>query len=138
MNTESGDLGPRVLTLVTAVAMCVAVYMAFVFAPTEETMGEVQRIFYFHVASAWAGMAAFLGRLHRRHRLPAHSPPEVGHVGAQLGRDRRGVHHHGAGDRLAVGPADLEHLVDLGSAPDDDRDPVGDLRRLLDAARRHR
>ena len=60
MSAESGDLGPRVLTLVTAVAMCVAVYMAFVFAPTEETMGEVQRIFYFHVSSAWAGMAAFL------------------------------------------------------------------------------
>jgi heme exporter protein C len=60
VEAESKDIGPRVLTLVTAAAMCAAVYMAFVFAPTEETMGDVQRIFYFHVASAWAGMAAFL------------------------------------------------------------------------------
>jgi heme exporter protein C len=33
--------------------------MVFIFAPTEETMGDVQRIFYFHVASAWVGLAAF-------------------------------------------------------------------------------
>jgi heme exporter protein C len=60
VNAESKDIWPRGLTLVTAVAMSVALYMAFIFAPTEQTMGEVQRIFYFHVASAWAGFAAFL------------------------------------------------------------------------------
>ena len=39
--------------------MLAAVYCAFVFAPTEAEMGEVQRIFYFHLASAWLCMLAF-------------------------------------------------------------------------------
>lgn len=40
-------------------AMVVALYAAFLFAPTEATMGDVQRIFYFHVPSAWVGFLAF-------------------------------------------------------------------------------
>ena len=34
--------------------------MALVFAPTEATMGQVQRIFYLHVATAWVGMLGFI------------------------------------------------------------------------------
>jgi heme exporter protein C len=34
-------------------------YAAFFIAPTERTMGLLQRIFYFHAATAWAGMDAF-------------------------------------------------------------------------------
>lgn len=34
-------------------------YMALIVAPEERTMGDVQRIFYFHVASAWTAMIAF-------------------------------------------------------------------------------
>ena len=37
----------------------VALYMVFVWVPTEASMGIVQRIFYFHVPSAWAGFLAF-------------------------------------------------------------------------------
>lgn len=36
-----------------------ALYAAFLFAPTEATMGDVQRIFYFHVPSAWVGFLSF-------------------------------------------------------------------------------
>jgi heme exporter protein C len=36
-----------------------AAYASFYIAPTERTMGLIQRIFYFHAASAWAGMTAF-------------------------------------------------------------------------------
>lgn len=43
----------------TAAGMVVALYFAFVFAPTEATMGDVQRIFYFHVPSAWTAFLAF-------------------------------------------------------------------------------
>ena len=50
----------RILAGGTVVAMTFALYMAFIFAPREKVMGEVQRIFYFHVASAWLGMIAFL------------------------------------------------------------------------------
>ncbi len=42
-----------------AVAMVAALYMAFLFAPTEATMGDVQRIFYFHMPSAMAAFMAF-------------------------------------------------------------------------------
>ena len=42
-----------------AVLMVAALYMAFVFAPTEATMGDVQRIFYFHMPSAWVTFLAF-------------------------------------------------------------------------------
>jgi heme exporter protein C len=47
-------VGAAVLFLVGAAA-----YASFFVAPTERTMGLIQRIFYFHAASAWAGMTAF-------------------------------------------------------------------------------
>jgi heme exporter protein C len=34
-------------------------YLALVVAPTEQTMGDVQRIFYYHVPSGWVGMLCF-------------------------------------------------------------------------------
>jgi heme exporter protein C len=54
---------PKLLTLLTAVALlllAVATYMVFFYAPLERVMGEVQRVFYFHVATAWVGMLGFL------------------------------------------------------------------------------
>jgi heme exporter protein C len=36
-----------------------AAYGAFFVAPTERTMGPIQRIFYLHVSSAWTGLTAF-------------------------------------------------------------------------------
>ncbi len=41
------------------VAMVLALYMALLQAPREATMGDLQRIFYFHVAAAIAGLTAF-------------------------------------------------------------------------------
>jgi heme exporter protein C len=52
--------GTPLLTVLTVLAVVAALYMAFIYAPREQEMGEVQRIFYFHVASAWLGMLAFL------------------------------------------------------------------------------
>jgi len=49
-------------TLFGAVAtllMIAAAYANFFVAPTERTMGLIQRIFYFHAATAWAGEMAF-------------------------------------------------------------------------------
>jgi heme exporter protein C len=51
---KRGFVGAAVLSLVAASA-----YASFFIAPTERTMGLIQRIFYFHAASAWAGMTAF-------------------------------------------------------------------------------
>lgn len=50
----------KILAWSTFIAMLAALYLALVYAPTERTMGDIQRIFYFHVASAWVGMLAFL------------------------------------------------------------------------------
>src|SRR5256885_4093483 len=36
-----------------------AAYQALVVAPTEQTMGDVQRIFYYHVPSAWTAFLLF-------------------------------------------------------------------------------
>ncbi len=37
----------------------VALYLVFIYVPTEATMGIVQRIFYFHVPLAWIAFLAF-------------------------------------------------------------------------------
>lgn len=36
-----------------------ALYMIFIYVPTEATMGTVQRIFYFHVPLAWLGLLSY-------------------------------------------------------------------------------
>jgi len=46
--------------LAAAVAMAAAGYAIFFIAPDEQTMHEIQRIFYIHVASAWTAGVAFL------------------------------------------------------------------------------
>src|SRR2546425_5874399 len=48
----------RLLPPLTGLAMLAALVLVFLVVPTEADMGVVQRIFYFHVASAWV---AFLG-----------------------------------------------------------------------------
>src|SRR5438046_1668789 len=52
--------GFPVLAVVTAVLLCLALYQALIGAPTEQTMGNVQRIFYYHVPSAWTAFLLFL------------------------------------------------------------------------------
>lgn len=49
----------RVLALLTAGALALALWMALFYAPREMMMGDAQRIFYFHVPSAWIGFLAF-------------------------------------------------------------------------------
>lgn len=48
-----------VLAIILIPGMALALYMALMQAPRETTMGDLQRIFYFHVAAAIAGMTAF-------------------------------------------------------------------------------
>lgn len=47
-----------ILGVVTALLMAVAVYMAFVYAPTDAVQGDSQRIFYVHVPTAWVAFLA--------------------------------------------------------------------------------
>ncbi len=48
-----------ILGLLTAVLLSYGLYEALIGAPTEQTMGDVQRIFYYHVSSAWAAFLLF-------------------------------------------------------------------------------
>jgi len=74
----------------SVVTFLVALGMVFFYAPREATMGEVQRIFYFHVASAWVGFFGFfvtfvggvgyLATDNRRWDILALSSAEVGLV----------------------------------------------------------
>jgi heme exporter protein C len=48
-----------VLAALSVIAYVGAMWMVFGYAPREATMGDVQRIFYFHVASAWVGFFGF-------------------------------------------------------------------------------
>jgi heme exporter protein C len=50
----------KTLDIVTVVLLIIATYMVFFYAPTERVMGQVQRVFYFHVAAGWVGMLGFL------------------------------------------------------------------------------
>lgn len=49
----------RAVLGVTLAVGLLALYLAFVYAPKEATMGHVQRIFYFHVGAAWTSFLAF-------------------------------------------------------------------------------
>jgi heme exporter protein C len=55
---ESGNC-ISVLGIVALISIIAGLYMALIYAPTEQTMGDVQRIFYFHLPLAWISFLAF-------------------------------------------------------------------------------
>ncbi len=50
----------RILTMSTGLLVLLSLYMIFFYAPREIIMGDVQRVFYYHVAAGWVGALAFL------------------------------------------------------------------------------
>ncbi len=58
--TEIQPRGLKTLNGITLALMLGATGMVFWYAPREVVMGEVQRVFYFHVAAGWVGALAFL------------------------------------------------------------------------------
>ena len=49
----------RLLDMACFIFVSLAIYFVFIYAPTEKVMGIVQKIFYFHVASAWIAFFGF-------------------------------------------------------------------------------
>jgi heme exporter protein C len=49
-----------ILNVAAVVMIAINLVVTFFYAPTETTMGNVQRIFYFHVGAAWVAAVAFL------------------------------------------------------------------------------
>lgn len=50
----------QVLNVLSALLLVAAAVMVFTYAPIERVMGAVQKVFYFHVATAWVGMIGFI------------------------------------------------------------------------------
>ena len=88
MKRSGQDWWGIALAALSGAAIVIALTMVFVYAPREATMGDVQRIFYFHVSSAWVGFLAFfvtflagigyLARRERRWDIMAVSSVEIG------------------------------------------------------------
>lgn len=53
-------LSIQLLAVLNFLLFAGSLYMVFIFVPTEESMGVVQRIFYFHVPIAWIAFLSFL------------------------------------------------------------------------------
>lgn len=50
----------RLLAVFSALLILIAFGLVLYYAPVEQNMGLVQKVFYFHVSAAWLGMLAFL------------------------------------------------------------------------------
>jgi heme exporter protein C len=50
----------KILDVLALILLGVATYYALVKAPTEMVMGNVQRVFYFHIGTAWTALIGFL------------------------------------------------------------------------------
>jgi len=85
----------NLLAWTTCATMLLSLYLIFMYAPTEATMGDVQRIFYFHFASHWVNFLAifcvfiysvrFLIQREKELDVKASSAAEVGLVFATIG-----------------------------------------------------
>jgi heme exporter protein C len=50
----------KVLDVVSIILLGISTYLAVFFAPTEKVMGEVQKVFYFHIGTAWTALLGFI------------------------------------------------------------------------------
>lgn len=57
---QSKPIALTILDGASIIVLGIATYLALVFAPTELVMGEVQRVFYFHVGTAWVALLGFI------------------------------------------------------------------------------
>jgi len=49
-----------ILYFITIISMLIATYAALIYAPKETIMGDIQRIFYFHMGTVWVATIAFV------------------------------------------------------------------------------
>jgi len=48
-----------ILLILTLISILISLYTTFLYAPTEIVMGDIQRIFYFHMGTVWVATVAF-------------------------------------------------------------------------------
>jgi heme exporter protein C len=57
---QSKPIALAILDVVSVIVLGFATYLALIYAPTEAVMGDVQRVFYFHIGTAWVGLLGFV------------------------------------------------------------------------------
>lgn len=57
---QSKPVTLKILDVLSIIVLGVSTYLALVFAPTELVMGNVQRVFYFHIGTAWTALIGFI------------------------------------------------------------------------------
>ena len=50
----------KILDALSVTLLGISTYLALVYAPTELVMGDVQRVFYFHIGTAWTALLGFI------------------------------------------------------------------------------
>ena len=124
----AANLTPWFLT-VAALTIGYGLIAGLVFAPPDYQQGDAFRIIYVHAPSAWmslfayttmavAGAIGLIWRIKMGHAVAAATAP----IGASFTAA-------GAVHRLALGPADVGHLLGLGPAIDLGADLVVSVRR---------
>lgn len=56
---QSKPLALRILDIAAIILLAISTYVALN-APTERVMGEVQKVFYFHIGTAWTALIGFI------------------------------------------------------------------------------
>jgi heme exporter protein C len=57
---QAKPLALKILDVVSILLLGISTYLALVFAPREAVMGDVQRVFYFHIGTAWTALLGFI------------------------------------------------------------------------------
>ena len=86
--------------------------------PYESTMGLVQKIFYYHMPSAWMFLLSAIVCGIASARYPVRRLAAAGSAGVRRGGADGAVRRDHAGDRAALGAQGVGHLVAVGRAAD--------------------
>src|SRR5512144_30222 len=57
---QTKPLALKILDVVSLIVLGIATYLALFYAPKELVMGDVQRVFYFHIGTAWTALLGFI------------------------------------------------------------------------------
>ena len=57
---QSKPVALKILDVIAIIVLGISTYLALVFAPKELVMGDVQRVFYFHIGTAWTALMGFI------------------------------------------------------------------------------
>ena len=60
---QAKPLTLKILDIISILLLGVTTFLALFIAPTELNLGDVQRVFYFHVSTAWVGMLGFIAAI---------------------------------------------------------------------------